>query len=182
MYNLSRDLALPCAFLHQSYNPKKTFLAHSIVDKDSTISKEAIDFFNDHGISITSVELFYRRPSPQWGIVHIDNDGSFDRLNINFVIGGDDSVMGWFKTKTLDAGYTTVGDTGAVPRRYHSSEVELIHTASIKQPSLIQGGVPHAILNTKKQRWCVCANIRDSKTQHVVTWDLARDRLEKYFI
>ena len=178
IFNL--DLTLPVDFLHPEFNPKKIFTAHSTVDISTTIHKQAIELLLDHNITITSVELFYRRPNPNYGIVHVDNEGYSDRLNINWVIGGDDSVMGWFAPVNDNPGYVTVGDTGAPPRRWDFKDVELIHSAEIKQPSLIQSAVPHAILNTKKQRWCVCANIRDVTTQAVVNIAMAQDRLSNY--
>lgn len=180
MDNLSKDLALPCNFLHNDFNHKQYTFAHTVVNMASTLHQDAIEFFYDHGIKITAVEIFYRRPSPQYGIVHIDNEGYTDRLNLNYVIGGEGSTMSWFRTLSPSAGYLTEGDTGARPRRYHMHEVEIIHSAEIKQPSIIQSAVPHAILNTSTRRWCVCANIRDTKTNEVVTWSMATDRLKNY--
>jgi len=182
MDNLSKDLALPCTFLHSEFNHKQYFSPHAVVDRNITVHNNAISFFADHGIQIWAVEIFYRRPAEQYGLVHIDNEGYTDRLNLNYVIGGVDSVMTWFKTTVPDAGYLTKGDTGASPRRYHLHEVEPIHSAEIKQPSLIQSAVPHAILNKLTQRWCICANLRDIKTNDAVTWDLAMDRLKNYII
>jgi len=176
----SQDLNLPVPFLHQNFDCKKIFIAHSIVNTETTLDKSTLDFFRDYGINITSVELFYRRPHPKYGIVHVDNVGYSDRLNLNYVVGGEDSVMSWFKP--LKEGYTTTGDTGATPMRYHFEDVELIHSAEIKQPSMIQSAVPHAILNQKKPRWCICANIRDIKTRDVITMQDGIDRLKEYLL
>ena len=176
----SQDLNLPVPFLHDDFNCKTIFTAHSVVETSKTMHKDALEFFHNLGISITSVELFYRRPSPKYGIVHIDNIGYDDRLNINYVIGGEGSLMSWFKT--LKEGYTTTGDTGATPVRYHFEDVELIHSAEIKQPSIIQSAIPHAILNKYKPRWCVCANIRDVNTKKVITMNEGIERLKEYLI
>jgi hypothetical protein len=180
MENLSIDLNLPCKVLQDSFNPKHYFESHQTVPVNVCLHQTLLDFLKLYNIYVTSVELFYRRPNPNYGIVHVDNEGYTDRLNINWIVGGDDSVMSWFNPINNNPGYVTVGDTGSTPRRWDFKDVELIHSAEIKQPSLIQSAVPHAILNTKKQRWCVCANIRDIKTQSVITMAMAQDRLRNY--
>lgn len=176
----SRDLNLPVGFLHPNFEWKKVFTAHSVVNTEKTLHRDVLDLLKDHGISITSVELFYRRPNPKYGIVHVDNVGYDDRLNLNYIIGGEGSVMSWFKP--LKEGYKTVGDTGATPIRYHFEDVELIHSAEIKQPSMIQSAIPHAILNQNKPRWCVCANMRDTKTRDVITMQDGIERLKEYLL
>lgn len=176
----SKDLNLPVRFLNEDFDCKLMFTAHSVVDTKSTLSADVLDLLADHGIQITSVELFYRRPNPKYGIVHVDNVGFADRLNLNYVIGGEGSIMSWFRP--LKEGYTTVGDTGATPMRWNFTDVELIHSAEIKQPSIIQSAVPHAILNKNKARWCVCANMRDSKNRSVITMQDGIERLKEYLV
>lgn len=176
----SKDLTLPVDFLNKEFDCKHMFAAHSVIDTESSLSTDVLELLGDHGIQITSVELFYRRPNPKYGIVHIDNIGFPDRLNLNYVIGGDGSVMSWFKP--LKEGYTTTGDTGATPMRWNFDDVELIHSAEIKQPSIIQSAVPHAILNKNKARWCVCANMRDTRTRSVITMQDGMERLKEYLV
>jgi hypothetical protein len=60
---------------------------------------------------------------------------------------------------------------------YDPAEVQLLHTATIKNPSLVQVGIPHNIVNPGEERWCYSMVITDPVKKDNVTFG----RLKKVF-
>lgn len=132
---------------------------------DHLVSADTIKFFDSLNLSVGS-ELFFSPPNANTTI-HTDDHGG-DIIKLNWIIGGRGSLMRWWKplvdkplAYTIHAGPTT---------RYDRKEVELLHSAEIKQPSMVQVGIPHSILNTGENRWCISLIPTRKENNQRLTW------------
>lgn len=148
------DLNFPCDLFGADVNllrfPKTRHLKINL-DK---LNPEIVTIFENLGLSIFLVEVFYAQPFFVSGI-HVDVEGG-DINKVNWVFGGDQSYMNWYEIKdgVIYGGVkqTTI-KTPYIP--YESNSVTLKFSKKIVSPCLVHVGVPHNICNEKENRWCV---------------------------
>lgn len=120
------------------------------------ISTEFTDFLLQRNIKISFIEVFYNPPFKITPI-HVDGLGG-DYAKINFIYGGPKSFMCWYNTDVVktEITYTHI-KTRSI--RYEPNEVTLVHRQTLHSPSIVQVGVPHNIINTARERWCVSVTL-----------------------
>jgi hypothetical protein len=116
------------------------------------VSSHFVDFLAQRNLKIFLVEMFYNPPF-KVSRIHIDALGG-DYSKINFVYGGEKSLMCWYQTDVVknQIDYTNI-NTRSVD--YRADEVVLAHRRTVRSPSIVQVGVPHNIINAARARWCV---------------------------
>lgn len=158
--NFNIDLFKPIVDIYQL--PKVRL---QILDID-TINEELIDFLYSKGIEIRAVELFYSQPDFNGGI-HTDGSGDEgdDVTKLNYIFGGANSLMNWYKINPDAKPNVMQTDKGTPYINYSNKDAEKIYTASVGFPSLVQVAVPHSVKNFEEPRYCVCLVIHDAITK-----------------
>lgn len=135
---------------------------------DSTdINEKLHDFFNHHKLILSDFGLFYK-PAPSFIKPHTDCQGG-DYVKLNYIYGGKDSKMIWYKTKEhiLDKENIT-GNAGLyIPYRF--DEVEKIYEQTLSEFNIVQVGIPHNILNLIEPRWCLTIVLKHCMNHSRVT-------------
>lgn len=123
------------------------------------INHDLISLLTNLNLSISWAELFYTPPFSFTGI-HIDDVYHGDYTKINFVFGGKNSLMYWWKQKpdVLNTPSTTIINSPYIG--YTLNEVDLIDKQQVKFPSIVQVGVPHNIHNFEEPRYCLSLVLR----------------------
>ena len=132
---------------------------HIRIPKD-VLHQDFINFFNNRGIHLIGVEVFYTVPKGS-NIIHSDVNPLGDVAKINWVYGGDNSVMEWYvpdqnylTDNTPNRTAPTIANSPTL--RFLKEEVDLVHSQSIKSPSIVQAGCPHNMLNGQtSERICI---------------------------
>jgi hypothetical protein len=133
------------------------------------ISKEFNEFLLQHNLKLLLAELFYNPPKKITKI-HIDALGG-DYSKINFVYGGEKSLMCWYSSKehvSTQVNYTSI-DTKSI--NFLPNEVTLLHRQNVASPSIVQVGIPHNIINAAKERWCLSLVPVDITTNKRITFE-----------
>jgi hypothetical protein len=143
---------------------------------ESIVSPEMFAFFLSHGLTIGS-EIFY---SPPWARTTIHADDIGDLVKLNWIVGGKDSVMQWWKPNTEKAIVYTEHNGPTI--RYKRHEVSLIHSTEVKQPSMVQVGIPHNVLNKSEDRWCISLIPVYKDTRARLSWQQGLDIFSRYAI
>lgn len=181
MNDYAFDISLPCKFLNEEWQYKQIILTHISVRPEISLHPELIDFFKLLNLRITSTEFFHRTPWPGWGTIHIDNHDNFDRARINYLIEDDSSsFLGFFKSRK--DGYVAKGATGGSPIRYKNEDVDLIYKHKIKQPSVIQTGIPHGVYNPTGVRYSLGVYMSDINEGYQLTFKQAIDRFKEFIV
>jgi hypothetical protein len=148
---LFKSTLAPFEFLKEN---NKNLSRHYQLDRD-LLSDDIIKFFADHGFIVTFVDIFYR-PAGVGSRIHSDTEKRGDYAKLNWVYGGEGSIMNWYTPNQNEMGITdeTVVSTYAV--YYKPEEVTLAHSQIIGTPTLVQVGVPHSVDNNViADRYCV---------------------------
>jgi hypothetical protein len=161
--NYCIDIKLPVehplenpTILNQSdYKPDIFFVDHS------DVSEKFTQWLDSQGLVMTYPPLiFYTPPHRECGF-HIDGNAITDRAVINWIVGGEGSLMHWYNLAP-DAEITEMTNTqaGTPYTRYTEEQVVHAHTQAVKWPSIVQTGVPHKVTNYgNEHRWCISCDI-----------------------
>ena len=135
-------------------NGKKTY--HSLINIKEYINPDMVKLLAEIGIDVYYCELFYSPPS-FFSQIHIDaNAVRSDFTKINWVFGGKDSVMNWYKPKhDTDRPVEYIPANKLPYKSYQQQEVDLLYSANLKTPSVVQVGIPHNITNFSEDRYCI---------------------------
>jgi hypothetical protein len=144
------------------------------------INADLKKLLKDCNIYVGYIESFYSKPHNVQPI-HTDNEGG-DYVKLNYVYGGTGSLMHWYKMKSNvipnKVGLTKIKNP-YIPWR--PSDVELIESAVVGFPSLIQVGCPHNVTNAKEHRLCISLVLWDPVIGRITMKD-ACDRLSNFTI
>lgn len=175
MFSIDLDIKIPVlnsSFELEAFNKPM----HLRPETASMVNEELIDFFLSKDIVLGS-ELFFLPPFIN-STIHADSYG--DLIKFNWIFGGSGSVMNWWKPKVERAVVYTEHNSPTI--RYDKQEVELVHSAVVKQPSMVQVGIPHNVKNKKENRWCISLIPLDKKTNQRLTWDQGLTLFKDYTI
>lgn len=129
----------------------KTSIA--MLDKEKYLNNKIFTFFDSLDLKIFFVETFFKT-SEHCGGIHVDGNGG-DYTKLNWVFGGGDSKMCWYEPidKTPKPKVKTATGTSCIS--YSRDQVNEIEKTIIKNPTLIQVGVPHSVIDVTEDRYCV---------------------------
>ena len=151
--------------------------AHINLDLERDINPYWIKLMKDNNMRIVRVELFYGPPDfPYTMGIHIDHAYG-DRAKINWVFGGEGCTMHWYKALSAHSKSVMATPVHSNYTLYEPNEVKLLHTNIVKNPTLVQVGIPHNIVNPGHERWCYSMVIDDNLTNEQPTFG----RLKKMF-
>ena len=123
-----------------------------------------IDRVESGGLQVLRVELFYAPPGLDYVMgIHTDS-GMGDRSKINWVFGGEGSLMHWYRVVNPKQKEQLVTPVGSQYNLYEPDEIKLMHSTTIQNPAIVQIGVPHNITNPGQERWCYSMVITDPAT------------------
>lgn len=125
----------------------------AVIDKEKIINEKIFDFFTSLNLKILFVETFYKTPNMPESI-HTDVTGG-DFTKLNWVIGGGESQMIWYRNKYNLNKKVFNTSAGTTSTRFTKLEVEEIERTPIIYPALVQVGIPHNVINVTENRYCI---------------------------
>ena len=168
MIDLYRPLELPVPFLKKNFDKTKYANArHKHLDR-SDISDLYYSFIENLDLRLNHAEVFFSLPNIYYPI-HRDQHNLIDFPKINFVYGGDNSKMNWYKIKEGREGISSYTNINTAFVQYELNDVDLIFSQEIKSPSLVQAGVPHNV-TSPTLRWSV-STVYTTKNNKLLSWN-----------
>jgi hypothetical protein len=151
---------------------------HHVPISLTEINPEIKELLMSLGITVSWIELFYRKPG-HIGSIHADNR-SGDFTKINWIYKGKKSKMLWFTVKdssSIKEPHVTMANTEYL--KYSITEVTRVETAMLTGPSLVQVGIPHLVINPHEDRYCLCFVLSDLNGERL-TMEHAQQLLSEY--
>lgn len=120
----------------------------------SELHPELVAFFKKYNLIVLLAEMFYNGPN-NVSKIHIDSVGG-DYSKVNFVWGGENSQMVWYKSNDSVPGASDAKTRiGTKFISFTPDEVDVVHQQSVGFPSIVQVGIPHNVVNSNAPRWCL---------------------------
>ena len=118
------------------------------------INNDLISLLSTLNLTVVFAESFYTAPFA-FKPIHIDTPHLSDYIKLNYIYGGKNSLMYWWKPKfnTPKEPSKTAIDIPYIG--YTIDEVELIDEQPVKFPSIVQVGIPHNVRNSEEPRYCL---------------------------
>ena len=179
-YFLNLDIPLFKDGITEADIPRESI---STLEQEKYISKELFNFFDSLNLKILLVESFFKTTGAKGGI-HVDFTGG-DYVKLNWVFGDNNAKMIWYEpinTSSTDVLSKLIHKTPTNTSYilYPLNRVREIERAVIKNPTLVQVGIPHNILDVTEDRICVSIVIKDKDTNKRLTMSEAIDRFSSY--
>lgn len=127
---------------------------HYNVGLENSISDELYNFILSKGLTVHLVEAFYRNlrhVSP----IHTDSIGQSNLGKLNFIFDSGNSEMRWYSPKEGEFPINKTTVIGTKYKQYETNQVDVIESAHLTGPAIVQVGVPHNIVNVTGPRTCV---------------------------
>lgn len=173
------NLKIPVKFDFPSYQiPNKDFHYHTRFHK-SDMTDEFKQWIYSLGLSIMTGEFFYTPPHRTLE-PHSDSQVLDDVVKLNWMQGGEGSVMDWYELKE---GFNLRSKQTSINTYYtYAPMIALnrIHTAIVGFPSLVNVGRIHGIRNRSKPRYVACVVLNNPKTDQRLTWAEAQAIFQPY--
>jgi len=126
----------------------------------SQLNPKFTEYLKNLKLYISFVEVFYTKPNTITDI-HIDaNPG--DITKINYIYGGVDSKMVWYKPNNDTYGEKKITCVNSNYVAFTSDEVTQVYTDPLDKPSIVQVGAPHNIINGNQARHCLSMIITEN--------------------
>ena len=130
------------------------------------INPELVEFIKSLGLIFWG-SVFVKYPDGKY-YIHIDGKKIVDKAKLNWSFN-DDHIMHWYKTKPgIDKpilyydGKNFLGADAELSNEkqrkyieYNEDEVELVHSAKVGYPSIVQAGIPHSVEVFSGERKCI---------------------------
>jgi hypothetical protein len=180
------DLVLPVTIDLSEFNRIKstdidcTIINHFNLSPDKNLNK----FLKKYSLEICHSEVFYTPPYTKTVGIHIDSENIASQTKINYVFGASGSRMQWFTPKDstiVPALKKTVIDSYYY--HYNDDQCDLIYSAKVEQPSMVEVGVAHDVVNnTNDPRWCLSFMMYDPYQKIRPSWADVHERLREFVV
>lgn len=131
-------------------------------------------FLSQYNLGITHVEIFYTPPGFVLPIHTDDNETHNNHCKINWVFGLPGSTMSWWKPNQESIPDHRVTSIGTKYDFFSEEACNLLWSAEVGRPSLVNVGIPHSVFNnTEEGRWCISFMLTDLETNYILQWDKA---------
>jgi len=167
-------LEIPVKF--EPRNLKKFTMEHTYYDSE-LIDQDIKDWLAISDIYISWSECFILDPNRRssWDI-HIDNAlTDSEQIKMNFVYCDTTSSMNWFKLKE---GRKTLLATTSIGSKYYRAEdadCDLVYSAEIGKPSIVNASILHTISPVTSIRHCYSFSMCRISTNQFLTWNDATE-------
>ena len=163
------------------FNQQAAFI--SSYDK-TLINQELVEWIASLGLTIGGAEVFHLEPNdptyPNCLPIHSDSSEFDHHVKMNFVYSDSASTMNWYTYKSaslLETQYTPIGTGYVVTSR---DNCELVYSAEVGQPSLVNAGMLHDVSPVTSTRWCFSFPLWQNGQR--LTWDRAVDVFKDFIV
>jgi hypothetical protein len=176
-----RYLQLPFHPIFRNYEseiPNKKENHHVRIIKQH-LDPRLVNWMDAHGLYVIASEYFYTAPDKTLS-AHCDTLTLSNVVKMNWMYGGDDSLMDWYEMKPdkpLPQYQTIINTKFSIPA---VNDIVLKQSFKIGKPSLINVGQVHGVRNGKHPRYVYSLVIGVTATQQRLEWDQAKEIFAKY--
>jgi hypothetical protein len=132
------------------------------------------------GLSIRWVEVFYLGPNADHTI-HCDGHELDNKAKLNYIIGGKNSIMTWYKPVSEDKIEKKTSWANTIYLGIKTEDVIATYSTAMKEGFyLVNVGDFHNVWNKYEDRYCLSACLVDTKKDYRLNYNELQNRLKDY--
>jgi len=141
---------------------------------------ELNDILDKLNIDIQWVEVFYLGDNANHSI-HCDGHELDNKAKLNYIVGGKDSVMTWYKPTSEDKIEKRTSPANTIYLGINNEDVIATYNTEMKEGFyLVNVGQFHNVWNKNEDRYCLSACLIDSRTSYRLNFNELQQRLKGY--
>jgi hypothetical protein len=141
---------------------------------------ELNDILQKFNIGIQWVEVFYLGDDADHSI-HCDGHELDNKAKLNYIVGGKDSVMTWYKPTSEDKIEKRTSPANTIYLGINTEDVIATYSTGMKEGFyLVNVGEFHNVWNKNEDRYCLSACLIDSRTSYRLNFNELQQRLKGY--
>tara|TARA_R110000868_G_scaffold2429_1_gene17981 strand:- start:539 stop:1084 length:546 start_codon:yes stop_codon:yes gene_type:complete len=141
---------------------------------------ELNDILHKLNIDIQWVEVFYLGFDSDHTI-HCDGHELDNKAKLNYIVGGKDSVMTWYKPVSEDKIEKRTSPANTIYLSINKEDVIATYNTEMKKGFyLVNVGEFHNVWNKNEDRYCLSACLIDSRTSYRLNFNELQQRLKDY--
>ena len=141
---------------------------------------ELNDILQKFNIGIQWVEVFYLGDNADHSI-HCDGHELDNKAKLNYIVGGKDSVMTWYKPISEDKIEKRTSPANTIYLGINTEDVIATYSTGMKEGFyLVNVGEFHNVWNKNEDRYCLSACLIDSRTSYRLNFNELQQRLKGY--
>ena len=175
-----------CNHLNLPVNVSIDLLSYKKVNRNhvsripvDSMGKELSEILLKLNIEIEWVEIFYLGKNGDHTI-HCDGHEIDDKAKLNFVVGGEGSVMTWYEHKSEDKIQKRISRANTVYLGISTEDVTEVYSHEMQGLYIVNAGHFHNVWNKDDDRYCLSAYLADTKTKQRLHFKQLQLRLKDY--
>ena len=141
---------------------------------------ELNDILQKFNIGVQWVEVFYLGDDADHSI-HCDGHELDNKAKLNYIVGGKDSVMTWYKPTSEDKIEKRTSPANTIYLGINTEDVIATYNTEMKEGFyLVNVGQFHNVWNKNEDRYCLSACLIDSRTSYRLNFNELQQRLKGY--
>lgn len=143
--------------------------------EENDFDPRVLAFLDERGLQVSHYEVFYTPPRAMLA-VHADGAKLSNIIKLNWVFGGKDSRMMWWKLKSDDALKLLETNIGTPYLYAEQKNCIMVESVAITSPTLVNVGQLHSVINTgPERRWCLSVVLAKKGVDKNLEWDEAME-------
>lgn len=176
--NFYKKLNIPVQVLREPFDTAKHSVKRFEHFDVNNFSTEYLEWIRGLGLQLVHAEIFYSVANTPY-VIHQDHFKRTDFPKINFVFGGKNSKMNWYRVKPEKLGNIPEPNIHNPYMTFTQDQVDLVYSQELEGSCLVQAGVPHNVTLDTESRWCISTvYLLDNK--RLLTWAEANKLFEPF--
>jgi hypothetical protein len=147
------------------------------------VNQELVDWLKSIGILLHMGEEFLLDPSgTSKHDIHLDGNKQNMFLKLNYVFCDTPHVMNWYKLKS-DNTLKTINSDGGTPYLVcNPDDCEIVYSAEVGKPSLVNVMELHDVSTVKSKRYCFSFVLISIEKRRPIVWEEAEEIFKDYIV
>lgn len=172
-----KDFYIPISLPFSIKIDSERFTGQQTRCDSSILSKDVCQWVElNLGAAILWTEVFYLPPYRSYDI-HCDGHEVDNKCKLNYIIGGEDSTMYWYKAIDNDRIISAYSKSNTKYLKLEKNNAEEIGKATLINFNLVNVGNFHTVINGLNNRWCISIVVGDKITKERLNYDEVKSRL-----
>ena len=179
MNQFCNPLSVPVSIADIDWSQYKKGRTNQVLCSSNIAGEEFISWLASIGLQIFWLEIFYIAPYTSHPI-HCDGHELDNKGKLNFIVGGADSKMVWYRARSEDKIVKKTSRANTLFLTIIQPDADEIYQKKMTGLNLVNVGDFHTVYNSLEDRYCLSIAISDAVTNKRLDFIMLQEKLKEY--